>query len=40
MCCFFCFSFSVDHSRVALAPREGIDGSDFINANYIAVRTI
>ena len=28
---------SDDHSRVRLAVIEGVDGSDYINANFISV---
>ena len=30
---------SVDHSRVKLLPLDDEEGSDFINANYIPVRS-
>ena len=32
--------FADDHSRVKLLPTEDDEGSDYINANYIQVRTI
>lgn len=35
----YCFLFSVlvDHSRVKILPVDDIEGSDYINANYIPV---
>jgi len=32
-----CFMFIDDQTRVRLMPYEGIDGSDYINANFIDV---
>lgn len=31
---------SVDHSRVKLRPSDDMDGSDYINANYIPVTIV
>ena len=31
------FFVSVEYTRVSLHPIEGVNGSDYINANYIAV---
>jgi len=32
-----CFILTDDHSRVKLRPLDDVEGSDFINANYIPV---
>ena len=32
-----CLMFTDDQTRVRLMPYEGIDGSDYINANFIDV---
>lgn len=32
------FNFAVDETRVKLTAIPGIEGSDYINANYIDVR--
>ncbi len=32
-----CFSVTVDHSRVKLKEKPGVECSDYINANYITV---
>lgn len=37
---FFSFSFADDHSRVRLQTIEGDTNSDYINGNYIDVRTL
>ncbi len=30
-------SLPVEYTRVSLHPTEGVEGSDYINANYITV---
>ena len=32
--------FIVEHTMVALYPEEGVEGSDYINANYITVSLV
>ena len=34
---FLTFCLTVDHSRVRLTPIEGVECSDYINANYVTV---
>ena len=37
---FLVLLFIVEHTRVALHPEEGVEGSDYINANYITVSLV
>lgn len=36
-CCLLLFT-AVEYTRVELHPVEGVEGSDYINANYVLVR--
>lgn len=36
----YCLIFAGDHTRVKLIPTDDEEGSDYINANYLPVRTV